>query len=176
MAASLHIAGPVTITYDGEDVGRTDGNVLGTVTMIEPSEKINDDSAGGMAVDEVTKDSYALVSLVLQARDEAILNKLRARLKGYQTLAGEGEAQRPGYLRRADNSETRTLKLTPTKLTANSGLKEFEFHDAIADDETDIEIREIGNKASLLAITMKCYSKNVSGTWKVYTRNAISGS
>jgi hypothetical protein len=176
MAVDYHIAGPVTFTYGGEDMGRTDGLVRASIVMVEPSIPITDDSAGGMAVDEITQDSYALVRLTLQARDTAILNDVRARLKGYQTLAGDGEAQRPGYLRRADNNENRAFVIAGTKLTANDGMQQLTFHDAIADAETDTEVSEIGVQASRLSLVLRCYSSNQSGTWKVFTPANITGS
>jgi hypothetical protein len=169
MAIKFHIGGPMTMSYGGSEIGRTDGRVLASFTSVEPSINVEDDSAGGMPVDEITQDSVGLLAVVFQAADLAVMNNMRARLKDYQTLAGRGEAQRPGYLRRSDSNENRELVLTPTKLTANNGLEAYTFLDAIMDAETDAVMSEIGMRAARFALTMRCYSKLDSGTWKLFT-------
>ena len=168
MAVQRHIAGPVTIEYGGTDAGRTDGNVRIAITMIEPSIPVTDDSAGGMQVDEIQQDSQALVRLVFSSRDRAVIQQMRSRLRAANTFALEGEAQTPGLLRRGNAGAARTLVLRGSNLTANGGMPQITFHDAIADAETDIEESEIGSEASRLAITMRAYPLEIGGTWKVY--------
>lgn len=170
MAEQHQIAGPVTITHGGSEVGQTDGRVLISIAMSEPSTEVTTDAAGGMPVDEIQHDSVALVTIVFAKRDVAIINSLRARLKAANTLAGQGEAQVPGLLRRGDSNLDRTLVLTGTKLTAAGGMQAYTFLDALADAQTDMEISEIGgNQESRLAVTMRCYSKDVLGVSTVYT-------
>lgn len=178
MAVQYHIAGPVTIEYGAtgsyENLGRTDGNVRVSIASLEPSIPVEDDSAGGMAVDEVQQDSVILVRMVLQARDTAVLNKVRARLKSGGTLAEIGESQRPGFLRRGDGVENRELKITGAKLSAANGLGSILIHDAIMDAETDAEISEIGSIASRMTLAIRGYSKLVSGTWRTHTLSAVT--
>ena len=175
MAEQYQIAGPVTIQYGGNTVGATDGQVRISVTMVEPGTEVTSDAAGGMPVDEIQHDSFALVRIVFSKRDRVIINNMRARLKAATTLAAEGEAQIPGLLRRADGVADRTLVLTGTKFTAANGMPQFTCLDAIADAQADIEESEIGgNEASRLAITMKAFSKLDSSVMKVYTTANIS--